>query len=122
MYRGETILSTAIRLSLRALDEKCEEGDTDVRFSFSEMFTSLSVLKRQQLAPVSVLANLWETTIYSANKVCLEFSSMSLTQMHSQEKDARDLHGIVIRDLLLDFCRHVAIQEGTYTEWRWRLH
>lgn len=65
MNPGACILATAIHLSLRQLDETIKSRERDFRYTFSDIYESLCILKNQEFAPVSVLACMWMLDIAS---------------------------------------------------------
>lgn len=122
MHPGATILNAAISISLLQLDEKIENKEIYFWYSFSDMYASLCILKTQEFAPVSVLARMWKLDVESATQACFHLSDMSLAKMSSRTlAGGEEEIGIVMHDLHLDFCQHLAEQNSETQEWHRRL-
>lgn len=87
----------------------------------SEMYTSLSVFLKQQFAPVSVLARMWNLDNSSACHVCHELSSLLLAKMSSRSlENGKEEIGVFIHDLHLEYCRDKAEKGAGTAQWHRR--
>lgn len=76
---GDSILNSAIKLSLEYLDSELKKmRDLFPIYSMYEMYISLCVLEKLQCMPVSVLALMWRIEDTCAERIARLFASMSL--------------------------------------------
>lgn len=119
---GEPFLTTAVGISLAALQKKNDQNRTRHEYSVSGMHVGLCFLEEQQLAPVAVLPRMWSMDEASARTSCAELDSLSLCTMSSRTvHDGSEEDEIVLCDVLFEYCRDVAEQSGDMTIWHRRL-
>lgn len=120
LYPGDTVLESAIRLSLAALAADWEKRESRMHesasFSLSELYTSLCILVNQQFVPVSVLSRMWNVSETKAETICTIFASMSLAKISVQILDGHEQCGLLIHDLYLDYCCQTATHFGVERE------
>lgn len=82
----------------------------------------LCVLRHLQVAPVSVLSRMWDTTESTALDVCMKYSSLSLAKMTTElRQNGTKESGLHIHDLQLNYCQTMTKKIGTSAEWHRRL-
>lgn len=124
-YAPRSVVFGFCNPSLRSLEEKFAKEETQQNFSISDLYSSLYVLENQKFAPVQVLSGMWGISEASANRVCLDFSSLSLAKLSSRSlrkgDQIHEYNGITIHDLHLDYCRLVEEMERMESGWYERL-
>lgn len=112
---GASILESAIKISLDYLDSQLVvASDLFPPFSMSTMYTSFSLLEKQQWISVSLLAPMWGVDDVSAERITALFSSISLGKASVQKNSAGlEEVGLKIQDLHQDFRRQHAQNDRT---------
>ncbi|CDF40982.1 WD40-repeat containing protein [Chondrus crispus] len=106
-----------LRSSIRNLDS----NGTREGLSFGEMHRGLCVMKKQDVIPLTVLRDFWETgDVRSAEKYAREMNSVGLVDIHHEVKSKNVEIGVRLHDLTHDFAIHEAEQmEGSSWEQKW---
>ncbi|CDF39798.1 WD40-repeat containing protein [Chondrus crispus] len=110
-------LHTMLRSSIRSLDSNGRREGV----SFGEMHRGLCVMKKQDVIPLTVLRDLWETgDVRSAEKYAREMNSVGLVDIHFEVKSKSVEMGVRLHDLTHDFAMHEAKQmEGSSWNQKW---
>lgn len=118
----ESFLSSAIRISLVAVQEKRDQTAECLPHAVSEMHISLCVLRNQQTTPLSGLSKIWNTDLLATKQVCDELISMFLVRMTSaSDDDGGQADGILLDSLLLDYCCYMAEKSRKSATWHRQL-
>ncbi len=111
---GGASLNAGIALSLECLEAKfseyVDEHSVKTDHTVSDLYVSLCVVSDQAWVPVSVLSRMWQLEEDAAEDIAKLFCDMSLAklELHSLSNESDGVPGIVVHDLLLDFCRRQA--------------
>lgn len=125
--RGEPFLTTAVRISLASLQKKRDQTGEREKYSVSEMYTSFCVFSKQQVACKYTMADMWGMDQVSTTSLFFELASLSLGKMSMVPVSPTGIpfgtgeDGILIHDMLLEYCRDVTEQSGAAKTWHTRL-
>ncbi len=103
-------LTAAILLCLELLQVKTDH-------SLKDLYTSLCVVENQARFPVSVLGRLWQLDEHAVIDIVRLFCEMSLAVLLQDSEPS----GIVLHDLLLEFCRRRAAESNEISLWHAQL-
>ncbi len=119
-------MNAGILLSLEYLEVEFQKWKTKnsvfVEHSVNELYTGLCVLENQSWVSISVLSRLWQLEKDVAFDVANLFCGMSLATLQlRQTSGGTEEAGIVLHDLLLDFCQRQARKMMNSSLWHIRL-
>ncbi len=113
-------LNASILLSLEFLQDDFVTRELNTDHSISDLYTSLCVLQHQARVPLSVLGRLWQLDEDTVMYVVGLFSELSLATLRPACEFSREA-GIVLHDLLLDFCQQQAEERNKTCFWHAQL-
>ncbi len=120
-------LNAGILLSLEYLEVEFSQWKAqaylELEHTITDLYTSLCVLTNQTWAPVSVLSRLWKLDEDAAFDVANLFCGMSLATMEVRRTadGCTEEPGVVLHDLLLDFCRRQSSKAKSFSAWHCQL-